>query len=70
MLLPIYEANADTRTQAGRRAGLVAWVSAPFRAADVIGGMAREFDADIGLQITDSTEGAADAGTSVFGDPQ
>ena len=34
-------------------------MSAPFLMEDVIHGMSREFDADIGLQIIDSTPGAA-----------
>ena len=44
-------------------------MSAPFRMEDVIHGMSREFDADIGLQITDSTPGAgAVPPVSVAGD--
>ena len=45
----------------GRRQGLAGWVSAPFRMEDVIHGMSREFDANIGLQIIDSTPGAGAA---------
>ena len=55
MYLPLYLPQADTRTEAGRRAGLTGWVAAPFRMQDVIHGLSREFDADIGLRITDST---------------
>ena len=58
MYMPFYAPNADVRTDEGRRLGLQGWVSAPFRMEDVILGMSREFDADIGLQITDSTSGA------------
>ncbi|WP_082576900.1 EAL domain-containing protein [Acidovorax sp. Root70] len=59
MYMPLYGASADVSTVEGRRLGLAGWVSAPFRMEDVIHGMSREFDADIGLQITDSTPGAA-----------
>ena len=69
MYLPIYGATADTRTVAGRRAGLVGWVSAPFRVAEVIGGMAREFDTDIHLQVIDSTAGTPAADAPLFGVP-
>ncbi len=56
MYLPLYANEADTLTVEGRRAGLVGWVSAVFRLKDVVAGMSREFDADIGLQITDTTD--------------
>ncbi|PUA96964.1 diguanylate cyclase (GGDEF)-like protein [Acidovorax sp. 107] len=59
MYMPLYGASADVSTVEGRRLGLAGWVSAPFRMEEVIHGMSREFDADIGLQITDSTPGAA-----------
>jgi diguanylate cyclase (GGDEF)-like protein/PAS domain S-box-containing protein len=59
MYLPLYGAGADTRTVDGRRSGLVGWVSAPFRLEDVIHGMSREFDAGIGLQISDGTRAGA-----------
>jgi len=58
MYMPLYRAKADNGTVEGRRQGLAGWVSAPFRMEDVIHGMSREFDADIGLQIIDSTPGA------------
>ena len=61
MYLPLYGAGTDTRSVDGRRAGLTGWVSAPFRFEDVIRGMSREFDADIGLQVIDATHtGAAE----------
>jgi diguanylate cyclase (GGDEF)-like protein/PAS domain S-box-containing protein len=53
MYLPIYAPQADTSTQLVRRAGLVGWVSAPFRAGDVIAGMARELDPDIEITLYD-----------------
>ena len=56
MYMPLYVYAADTRTVEGRRAGLVGWVSAAFRLTDVISGMSREFDADIGLQVVDTTD--------------
>jgi diguanylate cyclase (GGDEF)-like protein/PAS domain S-box-containing protein len=59
MYLPLYRAGAETRTVDDRRSGLVGWVAAPFRLEDVVHGMSREFDADIGFQITDSTRGGA-----------
>ncbi|RZJ15369.1 MAG: EAL domain-containing protein [Acidovorax sp.] len=68
VFLPIYSASAGTRTVQGRRDGLVAWVAAQFRLADVMGGMRKEIDADIGLQIIDSA-GATGADTLVFGAP-
>ncbi|MGN8002399.1 bifunctional diguanylate cyclase/phosphodiesterase [Acidovorax sp. 22279] len=61
MYMPLYRADADNGTVEGRRQGLAGWVSAPFLMEDVINGMSREFDADIGLQITDSTPGAGAA---------
>ncbi len=69
MYLPLYRPDARTDSVEGRRAGLAGWVSAPFRVADVVQGMAGEFDADIALQITDSTAGSAtpdDAATRLF----
>ena len=56
MYLPLYASDTDTSTVQGRRAGLQGWVSAAFRLADVISGMSREFDNDIGLQIADTTD--------------
>ncbi|MBT9511188.1 MAG: EAL domain-containing protein [Acidovorax sp.] len=62
MYVPLYEAGANRQTVDGRRAGLRGWVSAPFRLADVIEGMSRAFDPDIGLQILDSTPTASAPG--------
>jgi PAS domain S-box-containing protein len=59
MYMPLYGARMETRTVQGRRSGLAGWVSAPFRLEDVIRGMSREFDADIGLQISDVTQAGA-----------
>ncbi|RQO83301.1 EAL domain-containing protein [Acidovorax sp. FJL06] len=65
MYLPLYRPGSSTTTIEGRRAGLAGWVSAPFRMADVVQGMSGEFDADIGLQISDTTEPDA-AATRLF----
>ena len=59
MYMPLYGAGVDTRAVHGRRAGLAGWVSAPFLLEDVIHGMSREFDADIGFRITDDTSAGA-----------
>jgi diguanylate cyclase (GGDEF)-like protein/PAS domain S-box-containing protein len=56
MYLPVYQPGAVITDEARRRAALVGWVSAPFKLADVIGGMAKEFDSDIGLQVFDGRE--------------
>ena len=66
MYLPLYRPGAGTDSIEGRRAWLAGWVSAPFRLADVVQGMAGEFDADIALQITDSTEGRAAQGAAAL----
>jgi len=55
LYMPMYRAGADTRTLEGRRAGLAGWVAAPFVLADVVQGMSREFDGDVGFRIVDST---------------
>ena len=66
MYLPIFDPAANTRTLEGRRTGIAGWVSAPFSLADVIGGMNGEFDADIGLQILDSTPDSQAAAIPLF----
>jgi diguanylate cyclase (GGDEF)-like protein/PAS domain S-box-containing protein len=65
MYLPIYAPQADTSTQLVRRAGLVGWVSAPFRAGDVIAGMARELDPDIEITLYDGV--AKPGGLRLYG---
>ncbi len=35
---PVYQSGADTATPAGRRAGLLGWATAPFRAQDLLAG--------------------------------
>lgn len=65
MYLPVYKAGASATDEISRQASLVGWVSAPFRLADVIEGMAREFDSDIGLQIFDGSD--AGAGVRLYG---
>ncbi|BEP91835.1 hypothetical protein GmRootA79_02190 [Acidovorax sp. A79] len=67
MYLPLHDTVADMRSGDGRRAGLVGWVSATFRIADVVRGMAREFDSDIGFQILDGmVPGPTASGTRLF----
>ena len=53
MYLPIYASGAELETLQQRRAALVGWVSAPFHLSEVIAGLSREFDADIGLDVLD-----------------
>ncbi len=65
MYLPVYQAGANATDGPSRQAYLVGWVSAPFRLADVIQGMSKEFDSDIGLQVFDS--GDAGAGARLYG---
>lgn len=60
MYLPVYQPGAVITDEIRRRAALVGWVSAPFKLADVISGMAKEFDSDIGLQVFDGREANAD----------
>ena len=77
MYLPIYAPLADTSTPLVRRASLVGWVSAPFRAGDVLAGMAPELDPDIGISLYDGPAGPqgqrlhgdADADTDADADP-
>ncbi|WP_342720428.1 EAL domain-containing protein [Acidovorax sp. FHTAMBA] len=66
MYLPMYDPAANTQTLEGRRSGIAGWVSAPFSMADVLGGMSGEFDADIGLQILDSTPDRSASDTPIF----
>ncbi|MFY3385903.1 bifunctional diguanylate cyclase/phosphodiesterase [Paracidovorax sp. MALMAid1276] len=67
MFLPMYAPQADAGSGAARRASLLGWVSAPFRAGDVIDGMARELDPDIGVSLYDGPAGAT--GTRLYGPP-
>ena len=67
MYLPVYAARADLQTIAGRRAAQIGWVSATFRMADVIAGLAKEFDTDIELQIMDTTAGVSAVNAALFG---
>ena len=59
LYLPLYDARTRTPPAPGQPVRLLGWVSAPFRLADVIRSMSREFDPDIGLQILDHTAGAS-----------
>ena len=62
MYLPIYAAGTDERSLEARRAGIVGWVSAPFRMREMVQGMAGQLDTDIDLAIYDGpspTETAA-----------
>ncbi|MDY0107637.1 MAG: CHASE domain-containing protein, partial [Giesbergeria sp.] len=42
LYLPIYAMGTDTESVEGRRAGILGWVSAPFRMADLVQGMAQQ----------------------------
>ncbi|RLJ40086.1 EAL domain-containing protein [Acidovorax sp. 106] len=53
MYLPIYANGAALDTLQQRRAALLGWVSAPFHLAEVVAGLSREFDSDIGLDVLD-----------------
>ena len=53
MYLPIYAVGSEVDSEEGRRAGIVGWVSAPFRMGELLQGMARQLDADIDLAIYD-----------------
>lgn len=53
MYLPIYAKPHDPETVDGRRMALLGWVSAPIRIEELLHGMARQLDSDIGLRISD-----------------
>ena len=53
MYLPIYAKPHDPETVDGRRTALLGWVSAPIRIEELLHGMARQLDSDIGLRISD-----------------
>ncbi len=53
MYLPIYAKPHDPETVDGRRMALLGWVSAPIRVEELLHGMARQLDSDIGLRISD-----------------
>lgn len=65
MYLPMYAPQADTSSPSMRRASLMGWVSAPFRAGDIITGMARELDPDISVALYDGPASAG--GTRLYG---
>ncbi len=65
MYLPMYAPQADISSTAARRASLLGWVSAPFRAGDIITGMARELSPDIGVALYDGPAGPD--GTRLYG---
>lgn len=60
MYLPIYASGADADSLEGRRAGILGWVSAPFRMGDLLQGMAQQIDDDIHLAIYDGEQPLAD----------
>jgi len=60
MYLPLYARGADPATVEARRQGIVGWVSAPFRMAELMLGMAQQLDADIDLAIYDGVQPQAD----------
>ena len=53
MYLPIYTKPNDPDTVERRRQALLGWVSAPIRVHEMLHGMARQLDSDIGLRIND-----------------
>lgn len=53
MYLPIYASGASVSTVPERRAALTGWVSAPFRPADLMKGMASQIDTAMGIAIYD-----------------
>lgn len=60
MYMPIYASGTDGATEEERRAGILGWVSAPFRMRDLLQGMAQQLDADIDLTIYDGERLLAD----------
>jgi len=53
MYLPIYAPGAKVSTLPARRAALTGWVSAPFRLADLMNGLAGQIDTAVGIAIYD-----------------
>jgi len=53
MYLPLYNTVSTPGSLQARQASLVGWVSVQFRVRNVLQGLARELDADIGLDIYD-----------------
>ena len=53
MYLPIYRKNVELNSVEDRQHGLAGWVSAPFRMAALLQGMAQQLDSDIELAIYD-----------------
>jgi diguanylate cyclase (GGDEF)-like protein/PAS domain S-box-containing protein len=51
MYVPIYQPGAAAGTLVDRQAALAGWVSGPFRVRDLIAGLARQLDPDIGIDI-------------------
>lgn len=55
MYLPIYAAGAPAGTPGERRAAVVGWVSGPFRVSDLMAGLGKQLDSDIGIAIYDGS---------------
>ena len=55
MYLPLYQpgSDADPSSVADRRAQIHGWVAAPFRAADIVGGLKDQLDPDVAIAILD-----------------
>ncbi|MES2013171.1 MAG: EAL domain-containing protein [Pseudomonadota bacterium] len=53
MYVPIYAMTQRVDTLDARRKAIVGWVSGPFRIHDLMAGLAKELDADIGIDIYD-----------------
>jgi CHASE1-domain containing sensor protein len=64
MYMPIYATHQPPDTVTQRRSTIVGWVAASFRLADVIRGLAHEFDTDLALAIHDGPSVAG--GVSLF----
>ena len=54
LIEPIYQSGADTATPAGRRAGLLGWATAPFRAQDLLASYVGN-GAGLGVQVFDGS---------------
>ncbi len=64
LYLPVYRTGVPHRTVEERRAALVAWVYAPFRMGDLMGGTFGDVATDVDVEIHDGE--APSAGTLLF----
>ena len=56
MFLPVYQKGAPLATMAERRAGIIGWVFAPFRMADLMTGILGELTTEIDIEIHDGDD--------------